>query len=89
MMVFLAMDASYAVFIRTARARIVPQEVYGTTVGVIVLLALVPYPIAGGLVAAVPFKNISILLIACTALTAVLSCLSFARMDHRTINAGA
>lgn len=86
LMIFLAMDASYAVFIRTARARIVPRAVYGTTVGVIVLLTLSSYPLAGVLVAVVPFRFISQLIVGCTTITALLSCWSFAAMDHKTLN---
>jgi MFS family permease len=85
-MIFLAMDACYAVFIRTARARMVPKAVYGTTLGVIVLLNLAPYPVAGVLVAAVPFHLIPELITACTILTAALSCWSFTAMDHRALN---
>lgn len=83
LMLFLAMDASYAVYIRTARARLVPKEVYGTTVGIIVLLSLIPYPIAGALVAVVPFSHLSYLVLGSVLCTALLSLWSFLAMDRR------
>jgi hypothetical protein len=45
--VFLALDALFSVYIRTARAQRVPTAVYGSTVAAFGLLAIVPLPLAG------------------------------------------
>jgi MFS family permease len=82
---FIAMDAVYSVFLRTVRIRFVPQESYGSTVGVIVLLLLAPYPVAGALLAVVPFRDITPLLTCCAVGALAITLLGFARIDRRLL----
>jgi Na+/melibiose symporter-like transporter len=49
--ILMAMDGAFTVYIRTERARLIPAEQFGSTVGLIVLLNFVPLPFAGLLVA--------------------------------------
>jgi len=70
----MAMDGVFSVFIRTERARLVPADRFGSTVGLIVLLNFVPMPLAG-LVVAVAGDAVAIqtILIAAGVLSIVLS----------------
>lgn len=82
---FLAMDGVYAVYIRTARARMVPSEYYGVTVGVIVLLSLIPFPLAGLVVATISPALIPVVLGGCTAICLAITFISYAKIDRRRI----
>jgi MFS family permease len=82
---FIAMDGVYAVYIRTARAKIVPLEQYGVTVGVIVLLSLIPFPLAGLLVAVVTPSILPIILGSCTFVCFVITILSHIKIDQATL----
>jgi len=84
--VFVSMDATYALFIRTARVRLIPKEHYASAVGAIVLLLLAPYPIAGGLLAITPFKYISILVFSMAVLTLVATVYGFTKIDRQRID---
>lgn len=84
--VFISMDATYAIFIRTARIRLIPKEHYANTVGVIVLLLLAPYPIAGGLLAIVPFRYITGLVFVLAVLTLGTTVYGFIKIDRRRID---
>lgn len=59
---FLALDGAFACFLRTLRARLIPLNEFGATVSATVLLVLVPYPVAGAVVALVPYEQVPILL---------------------------
>ncbi|MFH0240874.1 ATP-grasp domain-containing protein [Streptomyces sp. HK10] len=48
---FLALDSLFSVYMRTSRAERVPAEVFGSTVTVFALLAVVPVPLAGATLA--------------------------------------
>ncbi|MFJ7342408.1 MFS transporter [Streptomyces sp. NPDC101110] len=52
--VVMAGEGSLTVVFRTLRSRLIPPEVFGSTLAVTVLLLLLPFPAAGLLVAAVP-----------------------------------
>jgi hypothetical protein len=79
---FLAMDGVYAVYIRTARARIVPIEHFGVTVGVIVLFSLIPFPLAGMVVAAIPQTAPPFILSACTIVCLLVTVVSHIKIDR-------
>jgi hypothetical protein len=85
--VFLAMDGVYAVYIRTARARIVPMEHFGVTVGVIVLFSLIPFPLVGGLIAVIPPVALPFLICICAAISLIVTFISYARIDHAALAA--
>jgi Na+/melibiose symporter-like transporter len=82
--VFMAMDGIYAVFIRTARAHIVPSAEYGVTVGVIVLLTVIPFPLAGLLTAVTPVRLLPALVVMGGLITVVTLGVGSTRID-RTI----
>jgi hypothetical protein len=82
--VFMAMDGIYAVFIRTARAHIVPSAEYGVTVGVIVLLTVIPFPLAGLLTALTPVHLLPALVSMGSLITVVTLGVGSTRID-RTI----
>jgi hypothetical protein len=78
---FIAMDGVYAVYIRTARAKIVPLEQFGVTIGVIVLLSIIPFPLAGLLVAVIMPSALSMVLVGCTVLCLIVTILSYIKID--------
>lgn len=82
---FLAMDGVYAVYIRTARARIVPMEQFGVTVGVIVLFSLIPFPLAGMVVAVIPQGYLSLVLGLCTMICLLVTIVSHMKIDRSTL----
>jgi MFS family permease len=82
---FLAMDGAYAVYIRTARARLVPLEEFGVTVGAIVLLSMVPFPLVGLLVAVMPFSLAPVCLAVCASLCVITTLLSHHKIDRQTL----
>jgi MFS family permease len=83
---FMAMDGVYAVYIRTARARIVPLEDFGVTVGVIVLLSIIPFPLVGGLVAIMPAKLLPYCMVACAAACCLSAIFSYLRIDQQALS---
>ncbi|MFF9203815.1 MFS transporter [Streptomyces sp. NPDC014986] len=72
--VFMAGDSVLAVVLRTLRSHLIPAEVFGSTLSVTVLLLLLPYPLAGALMAVVDPAAIPTLITVC----AVLQCLGLA-----------
>jgi MFS family permease len=52
------------VALRTVRARLLPQNVFGSAVAVMVLLLLIPMPVSGVLLALVPEPHLPLLLLA-------------------------
>jgi hypothetical protein len=69
--VFMAGDSVLAVVLRTLRSRLIPAEVFGSTLSVTVLLLLLPYPLAGILMAVVDPAAISTLITACAVLQTI------------------
>lgn len=66
--VFMAGDTVLAVVLRTLRSRLIPVEVFGSTLSVSVLLLLLPYPLAGLLMAAAGPAAMDTLITACAVL---------------------
>nr|WP_268250110.1 MFS transporter [Streptomyces albaduncus] len=66
--VFMAGDSVLAVVLRTLRSHLIPAEVFGSTLSVTVLLLLLPYPLAGGLMAIVDPTDIRTLITVCAVL---------------------
>ncbi|MEU6237193.1 MFS transporter [Kitasatospora sp. NPDC047058] len=67
----MAAEGAATVALRTARARLIPARRFAATLSVCVLLVLVPLPLAGLLVAAVPAANVRALLFASALAVAV------------------
>ncbi|WP_437096850.1 MFS transporter [Streptomyces sp. enrichment culture] len=72
--VFMAGDSVLAVVLRTLRSHLIPAEVFGSTLSVTVLILLLPYPLAGILMALVHPTDIHTVITVC----AVLQCLGLA-----------
>ncbi|MFD7702433.1 MFS transporter [Streptomyces caelestis] len=66
--VFMAGDTVLAVVLRTLRSHLIPAEVFGSTLSVTVLLLLLPYPLAGLLMALVDPTAIQTLITVCAVL---------------------
>jgi hypothetical protein len=66
--VFMAGDSVLAVVLRTLRSHLIPAEVFGSTLSVTVLLLLLPYPLAGALMAIVDPTDIHRLITVCAVL---------------------
>ena len=74
---FLCMDCVVALFLRAMRAELVSKEQFGSVVGATLLVLLLPYPIAGALLAIVPFQFMGTLLAGSATVVAVIAIYSF------------
>jgi hypothetical protein len=63
--VLMAAEGALTVVLRTLRARLIPATAFGSTLAVTIILVLLPLPVAGALVAAVPAAGLPHLLLAC------------------------
>jgi hypothetical protein len=61
----MAGEGALTVVLRTLRARLIPREAFGSTLAVTIILVLLPLPLAGALIAAVPAAALPHLLLAC------------------------
>ncbi|MFI8193452.1 MFS transporter [Streptomyces sp. NPDC085946] len=69
--VFMAGDSVLAVVLRTLRSHLIPAEVFGSTLSVTVLILLLPYPLAGILMAVVDPADIRMVITVCAVLQGV------------------
>ncbi|MFD3332187.1 MFS transporter [Streptomyces sp. NPDC058700] len=76
----IAGEAGMTVVLRTLRARLVPAEVFGSTLSLIILLLLAPFPIAGALVALTPPDLLGHVITVCAVLQALGLAVSFAKL---------
>ncbi|WP_030991356.1 MFS transporter [Streptomyces sp. NRRL WC-3744] len=72
--VFMAGDSVLTVVLRTLRSHLIPAEVFGSTLSVTVLILLMPYPVAGLLMAIISPAALHTTITVC----AVLQCLGLA-----------
>jgi hypothetical protein len=83
--VVMAGDGALTVVLRTLRSRLIPVQAFGSTLAVTIILVLLPFPLAGALIAVVPTAEIPHLLLACAALQGVALSGCFAGLRrHRT-----
>ncbi|MVO90266.1 MFS transporter [Streptomyces sp. p1417] len=78
--VLMAGEGGMTVVLRTLRSHLIPQQVFGATLSLTILLLLIPFPLAGVLVAAVPPAQLGQVITACAVLQAVGLSLAFARL---------
>ncbi|MFE5518416.1 MFS transporter [Streptomyces virginiae] len=76
----MAGEAGMTVVLRTLRAHLVPAEVFGSTLSLIILLLLAPFPLAGALVALTPPGLLGHVITACAVLQAAGLAVSFAKL---------
>ncbi|MET7571254.1 MFS transporter [Streptomyces sp. NPDC005492] len=81
----MAGDGALTVVLRTLRSRLIPVQAFGSTLAVTIILVLLPFPLAGVLIAVVPTAEIPHLLLACAALQGLALSACFAGLRrHRT-----
>ncbi|MFE1407855.1 MFS transporter [Streptomyces sp. NPDC058770] len=76
----MAGEGGMTVVLRTLRSHLVPESVFGSTLGLTVLLLLVPFPVAGILVAAAPTALLGHVITGCAVLQALGLGLTFTRL---------
>ncbi|MGV9790872.1 MFS transporter [Streptomyces sp. NPDC003435] len=78
--VLMAADGGMTVVLRTLRSRLIPEESFGSTLSVTILILLLPFPAAGVLTALTPPDALGHVVAACAVLQAVGLFLTFARL---------
>ncbi|MEW2403493.1 MFS transporter [Streptomyces sp. NPDC046862] len=74
-----------SVVLRTARARLIPPEVFASTLAVTLLAILAPFPLAGAIVAVLPPSRIPALVLTCAALQIAVTAVGFRGLwQHRS-----
>lgn len=80
----MAGEGAMVVVLRTLRVRLIPETAFGSTLSVTIVLIILPMPLAGALVAALPAAALSGLLLACTVTQgAVMACAFRGLWRHR------
>ncbi|MFF8592277.1 MFS transporter [Streptomyces sp. NPDC015220] len=77
---FMAADGGLTLVLRTLRSLVIPPAAFGTTLSVSVLLLLLPFPLAGILLALTPAPRLSHLIGACALLQALTLLVTFLRL---------
>ncbi|MFD9327763.1 MFS transporter [Streptomyces sp. NPDC060065] len=78
--VLMAGEGGMTVVLRTLRSRLIPADVFGATLSLSILLLLVPFPLAGVLVATVPPAQLGHVITLCAALQTLGLAAAFARL---------
>ncbi|MFD9817456.1 MFS transporter [Streptomyces violascens] len=78
--VLMAGEGGMTVVLRTLRSRLIPAPVFGATLSLTILLLLIPFPLAGVLVATVPPALLGHVITVCAALQALGLFTAFARL---------
>lgn len=73
----MASDSGMMVVLRTLRSRLIPTDVFGSTLSLTILILLLPYPVAGILVAITPPTELSRVIATCAVLQAIGLALAF------------
>jgi len=80
MALFMAGDGGLTVVLRTLRSLLIPPAVFGSTLSMTILILLLPFPVAGILVALTPLSALDHVIAVCAALQAVALALAFMRL---------
>lgn len=78
--VLMAGEGGMTVVLRTLRSHLIPQQVFGATLSLTILLLLIPFPLAGALVATVPPALLGHVITICAAVQALGLGLAFLRL---------
>ncbi|MGD3109354.1 MFS transporter [Streptomyces sp. YGL11-2] len=78
--VLMAGEGGLTVVLRTLRSHLIPAQVFGATLSLTILLLLLPFPVAGVLVAAVPPALLGHVITGCAVLQALGLSTAFARL---------
>ncbi|MFF4211111.1 MFS transporter [Streptomyces sp. NPDC001796] len=77
---FMAADGGLTVVLRTLRSLTIPPAAFGTTLSLTILLLLLPFPVAGVLLAVTPPPYLTDVIGACAVLQAVTLLVTFVRL---------
>jgi hypothetical protein len=83
--VLMAAEGALTVVLRTLRARLIPATAFGSTLAVTIIVVLLPLPLAGALVAAVPAAGLPHLLLACAVLQGVVLSACFSGLRRHRV----
>ncbi|MEI5100937.1 MFS transporter [Streptomyces sp. PmtG] len=78
--VLMAGEGGMTVVLRTLRSHLIPQQAFGATLSLTILLLLLPFPLAGVLVATVPPAQLGHVITACALLQALGLTVTFLRL---------
>ncbi|MEK8146248.1 hypothetical protein NKH18_48465 [Streptomyces sp. M10(2022)] len=78
--VLMASEGGMTVVLRTLRSHLIPAEVFGSTLSLTILVLLLPFPVAGVLIAAVPPTLLGHVITGCAVLQALGLFIAFARL---------
>ncbi|POX43162.1 MFS transporter [Streptomyces sp. Ru72] len=79
---FMAADGGLTVVLRTLRSLIIPPAAFGTTLALTILLLLLPFPVAGILLAVTPPPYLTDVIGACAVLQALTLLVTFVRLRN-------
>ncbi|MFF4764498.1 MFS transporter [Streptomyces sp. NPDC001292] len=79
---FMAADGGLTIVLRTLRSQVIPPAAFGTTLSLTILLLLLPFPIAGILLALTPPPYLDSLIGACALLQALILLVTFLRLRN-------
>ncbi|MGW1402318.1 MFS transporter [Streptomyces sp. NPDC002405] len=79
---FMAADGGLTIVLRTLRSQVIPPAAFGTTLSLTILLLLLPFPIAGILLALTPPPYLNSLIGACALLQALTLLVTFLRLRN-------
>jgi hypothetical protein len=79
---FMAADGGLTVVLRTLRSQVIPPAAFGTTLSLTILLLLLPFPLAGILLALTPPPYLNSLIGACALLQALTLLATFLRLRN-------
>ncbi|MGV9351051.1 MFS transporter [Streptomyces spiralis] len=79
--VFMAGDSVLTVVLRTLRSSLIPPELFGSTLSLTVLILLMPYPLAGAVMAVVAPSALDTVITVCAALQCFGLALAFIRVQ--------
>lgn len=82
---FMAADGGLTVVLRTLRSQVIPPAAFGTTLSLTVLFLLLPFPVAGVLLALTPPPCLNGLIGACAVLQALALLVTFLRLRNDPI----
>ncbi|MER5994501.1 MFS transporter, partial [Streptomyces viridosporus] len=79
---FMAADGGLTIVLRTLRSQVIPPAAFGTTLSLTILLLLLPFPLAGLLLALTPPPYLNGLIGACALLQALTLLITFLRLRN-------
>ncbi|MEW2257953.1 MFS transporter [Streptomyces sp. NPDC047869] len=82
---FMAADGGLTVVLRTLRSQVIPPAAFSTTLSLTILLLLLPFPVAGVLLALTPPPYLDALIGACAVMQALALLVTFLRLRNDPI----